>query len=138
MTLLPEHQKVKDLDGKGQVLQDFLEWLDEQGIRLATYPGETEWMAPIHEGRGNLIARYFNIDLQKLDDEKRLILDELRAGDETMTFTSDLDELLIALEQQAAGDKSPQLQERIDQLTRSMLSYGELPQNVMPPKGDSG
>jgi hypothetical protein len=55
-----------------------------------------------------------------------------------MTCTSDLDELLIALEQQAAGDKSPQLQERIDQLTRSMLSYGELPQNVMPPKGDSG
>ena len=73
---------VKD---ESQVIGEFLDWLSVQGIALAKPDEETAslppcWFLPIQEGPEDLLARFFEIDLIKLDDEKRAILAADAAG----------------------------------------------------------
>lgn len=120
MSDYPEHDKLKALNGANQTIGDFLEWLDERGIWLASYHEHTErcvcdheyhnpphpeswssggcprcfgWphkpsracgyfdeqLAPSHMKRDDWIAAFFNIDPNRLEDEKRAMLGVLRA-----------------------------------------------------------
>jgi hypothetical protein len=81
----PECDKLLAARGKIQTLGEFLEWLGAEGIFLAevdTRPGR--WghgggHALISETTEKLLARYFEIDLDKVEAEKRAMLDAQRA-----------------------------------------------------------
>jgi hypothetical protein len=94
-----EHDKLQSVKESSQTIGEFLEWLQEdQGVVLAKPHVHTDFC--IEEGRrvcgaesGSLIgvlasiprwlARYFDIDEDKLEAEKRAMLDELRLGAST-------------------------------------------------------
>lgn len=84
VTKYPEHEKLKLVKDKSQAIGEFLEWLQQQGILLCTErPGADEdgyqdAYRHHHESTENLLARFFNIDLTKIEAEKREMLDEMR------------------------------------------------------------
>jgi len=59
---------------KSQIIGEFLEWLKTNDMYVEAF-GEDD-SAP---GTERLLANYFNIDLEKVEQEKREILKELRA-----------------------------------------------------------
>jgi len=67
MVEYPEHEKLKKVSDKSQMLGEFLEWMLEQGFIL--------------EGDDtieNTLAKYLGIDMKKIEAEKRMILAELQ------------------------------------------------------------
>jgi hypothetical protein len=79
MSDYPEHEKFKKIQDETQVVGEFLDWAaDEEGVHLmstndgGSRPYRVDWMP--------LLARWAGIDLEKLEDEKRAMLDELRKG----------------------------------------------------------
>lgn len=94
----PEHQKLSAIREQSQRFGDFLEWLKNnkkfvlaQRYPIAEYdpeteeyyPSETETeLAPCGCDTNKLLAEYFNIDLMKLEAEKRSMLDEIRKHNE--------------------------------------------------------
>lgn len=90
----PECDKMVKVKPQSQAIGQFLEWLDEQNIQLATYHVHGEHcteharecgysehdLAPHRETIEELIARHFNIDMEKVEAEKRALLIEIRAS----------------------------------------------------------
>lgn len=80
----PECDKLAAIADQSQEIGEFLDWLGEQGIRLASY---TQWDEPvlveISDSFERLLARYFEIDLDKVDREKWALLKWLRSQHET-------------------------------------------------------
>jgi len=76
--LAPECAKMAAVTEKSRAIGSFLEWLPSQGVILAIHePGEG--LVPCHTSIETLLAGYFEIDLQKVEAEKRAILDNLQA-----------------------------------------------------------
>jgi hypothetical protein len=117
----PEHEKLKGLDGRNEVIGDFIQWLlNERGMILCEWrEGEIDIrvcpdlscrngqrmsvtgkdygpcvrcngrgsveveldarLVPNSVGLEDLLADYFKIDMTALEQEKRAMLDELRA-----------------------------------------------------------
>lgn len=76
----PEHQKLIAVKDESQTVGEFIEWLGEQGIYLCSIPPYYQsTYVPVSEGIVNMLARFFEIDLDKIEQEKRAILEELRA-----------------------------------------------------------
>jgi hypothetical protein len=65
-----------------QVLSEFVEWLDSEGISLASYVLYQDVadpvLAPIPESYSRLFARFFGVDYDRLESEKRALLDQIR------------------------------------------------------------
>lgn len=82
---VPEHDKIKALGGKNNVVGDFLEWLTEQGYVIAQYEGEPgyERLWPVHKSTEEHIADYFGIDRKALNREKEALLDFIRSQHDT-------------------------------------------------------
>jgi len=93
MTATPEHEKLHKVQEKSQAIGEFLEWLtEEKRYSICQYVntiGEVDCEGeeirfpvkgylPILERIEQLLAEYFDIDLDKLELEKRAMLDELR------------------------------------------------------------
>lgn len=77
----PEHDKLRVVADKSQVCYDFLEWLEEQKIVLAKYDEASgQELYPDYTGRKELLAKFFEIDLKKLDAEKDRMLEVQRAA----------------------------------------------------------
>jgi hypothetical protein len=90
----PEHTKLQALQGESQKLGDFLTWLrEEQGVTLCTLeegrvlrgalgrdtrddPSYQPWGKNIEK----VLALYFEVDTERLESEKRAMLDEIRAA----------------------------------------------------------
>jgi hypothetical protein len=76
MTTYPEHEKLKAIADKSQEIYDFIDWLGwSHGIALydtATDRGVTTSLK-------FLLAKFYDIDLARIEDEKRAMLDDLRA-----------------------------------------------------------
>ena len=70
---LPEHEKLKEVQPQSQTIGEFIEWLDEQGIWLASF-NRFDRLDPINDGTEKLLARYLEIDLQALEAEKVALL----------------------------------------------------------------
>lgn len=94
----PEHVRLHAVKKESQCLGQFLEWLGWEGATIARYHTHTDhcYEDGDEEGGGNLVcgyddetlypdhigiearlAAYFNIDLDKLEDEKRSMLGKL-------------------------------------------------------------
>jgi hypothetical protein len=83
----PEHEKLKAIKDKSQAVGEFLEWLGAEGIHLAKYHEHSddcrrgccdEGLYPHHESIINILARHFEIDNNKIETEKRKMLQNLR------------------------------------------------------------
>ena len=103
--LYPEHQKLRAISGESQKIGAFIEWMREQGVEFCKLRDEDdESSVPIASGRywldelmavikGNqdliphefyamplerILAQYFEIDLDILEQEKRHMLAAMR------------------------------------------------------------
>lgn len=85
---LPEHEKLQEVQPQSQAIGEFIEWLGEQGIWLASF-NKFDRLNPINDSTEKLLAQFFKIDLQVLEAEKIAILDAQRQLNER---TADHDE----------------------------------------------
>jgi hypothetical protein len=90
----PEHEKLHKVKDLSQSCGEFLDWLqNEKFIRLCTLEDERtinedeedEEELPagfyqINQSNTSLLAEYFGIDPNKLEEEKRQMLDEIRTA----------------------------------------------------------
>lgn len=77
----PECEKLAEARDQIFLLQDFLDWLNSEGIYLADYKEGGNYLslvnAPIHE----LFHRFLGIDSSKLEEERKKIVDSFRKED---------------------------------------------------------
>jgi len=62
-----------------RVISSFLEWLDGKRWLVAEYPQGYHTPQPINLTHHMLLDRYFEVDNDKLESERREVLDEARA-----------------------------------------------------------
>jgi hypothetical protein len=90
----PEHDKLRSVKDRSQIIGDFLSWLqEEQSVVLAKSHRhnancveegdrvcgvENNQLVPEFRSIPQWLAQYFDIDEYKLEEEKRSMLDELR------------------------------------------------------------
>lgn len=75
----PEHEKLHNIKDQSQIIGDFLENLPN-GLVLARWGGfEHDDLFLAHKRTEEVLADYFGIDLDKIEQEKRAMLEELRA-----------------------------------------------------------
>ena len=81
----PEHERLEKVQEVSQRIGEFLEWLSEKDIRMCEYLDEIDdegfpmkgyW--PIRDGIVELLARYFDINLKKIESEKQAMIQALR------------------------------------------------------------
>ena len=81
--MYPEHEKLKALNGANQTVGDFIEWLGEQGLVIAKWSDDGgDYMWPAGKSRDELIAEFFDIDRDKLEEEKREMLNKIRESND--------------------------------------------------------
>ena len=94
----PELDKLHKVAPQSQKIGEFLDWLsDTKGLRVcklhehddtcygdnSRYPEcqmENDTYYPAHHSTEKLLAEFFNIDMNKVEDERRKILEQLRAS----------------------------------------------------------
>jgi hypothetical protein len=98
--IYPELEKMRKVQQKSQLIGEFLDWLNyEKKVQLGRFHEHTEdcydgWdeddddirICGMGEGElmllntsyENLLAEFFDIDLKKVDKERRALLDEIR------------------------------------------------------------
>lgn len=75
----PECEKMAAIRDKSQVIGEFLEWAEEtQDFCMCMYSGYGHEYIPINMTKEILLAKFFNIDLNKVEKERRQILDRIR------------------------------------------------------------
>lgn len=80
MSKYPEHEKLKAIKSRSQVVGEFMEWLrKEKGISFAK-PDRWGKYEPVNLPIQATLAEFFEIDQKKLDEEKEEMLKELRAS----------------------------------------------------------
>lgn len=80
----PEHEKQKAVLHKSQPQGEFLEWLsDSEQIALFRWSSQAKEWIRIHETPLQLLAKFHDIDLQKLEKEKQSMLELLRSQHQT-------------------------------------------------------
>ena len=76
----PECDKMLAVKDKSQPIGEFITWLEDQGIFLAKHDDNSDRLQMYSETTEEILARFFKIDLNKVEQEKRDILDQLRAN----------------------------------------------------------
>lgn len=75
----PECDRARKVKDQTQAAGEFLEWASSQGIFLGHYVEEDYGrFNPVHESVETLLARWMGIDLAKVEQEKRAILEWIR------------------------------------------------------------
>lgn len=77
----PEHEKLQKVKDTSQAIGEFLEWCDGRGWHLAEWDESRQYqprMMPLSGGVNDVLAEYFDIDLNTLEAEKRAMLDRQR------------------------------------------------------------
>ncbi len=73
----PEHEKLRAVSEQSQVIGEFL---DNCCFTLCEYSHELDEYCPVQYSIQEVLAKYFNIDLNKIEAEKRQMLETLRAA----------------------------------------------------------
>jgi len=73
----PEHEKVRAIRNESETIGAFLEWL-RGSYSICEFSEDTRQYEPVRLSINNWLAKYFEIDELKLDDEKRQMLEVLR------------------------------------------------------------
>lgn len=74
MTDYPEHAKLERLGAERTMLNEFLDWLSDQGVHLVSY-GNPKTAPTL--GHAALAAKFLDIDESRLEAERRAMIDEL-------------------------------------------------------------
>jgi len=82
MSDYPEHDKLHLVKDATQAAGEFVEWLGTQGIFLAVREQEWDRAVPASCSITDLLARWHDIDLSKIEAEKRAMLATIRADAE--------------------------------------------------------
>ena len=75
--MYPEHEKLQAIKDQSQVCGAFLEWLLRRYSFCTLNPVDA-YFYPTHIDVNSELAAYFDIDRNKIEDEKRAMLAELR------------------------------------------------------------
>lgn len=89
MSATPALDKMREANDKGsQQIGEFLDWLTGQGLMICAWHereavGDTTMYTPsgwypIREPIEKMLARYFDVDLDAVEKEKRTLLEALR------------------------------------------------------------
>jgi hypothetical protein len=82
-TLYPEHAKLKLVSEESQDLGNLIERLSAHGMKICE-AHEDRWGAisfdPVSKGIEGILAELYEIDLVKIETEKRAMLDSMRAA----------------------------------------------------------
>lgn len=79
-TQWPEHEKLFAVAPQTQAVGEFLEWLAENyHCELGRPEGRNAEFRPVPRTLDELLAEWTGVDLVRLEQEKRAMLDELRA-----------------------------------------------------------
>jgi hypothetical protein len=74
----PEHDKLEKVQEQSQTIGEFLEWLSsEKEIHLARWHNTCD-LRDVHTDKEKLLAEFFGIDLKKLEEEKRQMIEVCR------------------------------------------------------------
>jgi len=73
MSDYPECDKLSKVKDESQIIGEFLDWCSTQGVHLATYYEERGLVAD-RRSIEQVLADYFDIDLDKVEEEKQHIL----------------------------------------------------------------
>lgn len=97
MSQYPEHEKLKEVKAAVDIVATFLEWVESQGMFLASYHEHTpeccggkecgyysDSIVPERRGIEAILADHFEIDLKKLDRENEQMLQEIREANGRM------------------------------------------------------
>lgn len=86
----PECDKLSRIKDKSQVIGEFLEWVqDVKKLSLGEWieghddvgePNGKEEFMPAVRNTQDLLAEFFDIDMAKVEQEKRAILEEIRSS----------------------------------------------------------
>lgn len=74
----PECEKLSRMREQQMVLVGFLDWLEEQGLVLATMHGSYSKLTPSSRKPNDLIMEYLKVDQGRLEKERRAMLDVIR------------------------------------------------------------
>lgn len=78
----PEHDKLSTVKDFSQAIGEFLDWASEKGMMLCERSGERmdyyDDLMPVRKNTTQILADYFEIDLDTLEEEKLAILEEIR------------------------------------------------------------
>jgi ribonuclease HI len=74
----PELDKVKNIQEKSQAIGEFLEWMGCNGIHLAKYHENSDYLREHRVSKESLIAEFFHIDLKKVEEERQQLLESCR------------------------------------------------------------
>ena len=75
----PEHHKQSKILDKSQAIGEFLDWLcHETDIVFGIWDEHDDELNPYHISIQQILADYFDIDLNKLEAEKQSMLEKIR------------------------------------------------------------
>jgi len=77
MTQYPEHEKMAKISDLSQAIGEFLEYQSGRGITLC-HRGVYGQRWPVTESLEKMLAKYFEINLDVIEAEKRMMIDEMR------------------------------------------------------------
>lgn len=61
-----------------EAIGEFLDWASSQGWQLCTWDNENQEFNPIFWGATQILAKYAEIDMDKVEKERRALLEYLR------------------------------------------------------------
>ena len=85
----PEHKKMQAVRSESETLSSFVDWLSERGIALCKWQAairhsdawgdfSPEGYYRVREGPNELFASFFEIDLEKVEEEKLEMISAMR------------------------------------------------------------
>jgi len=83
MSEYPECDKLSKVKDKSQIIGEFLDWCNSQGVHLATYY-EDRGLFVDRRSIEQVLADYYDIDLDKVEEERRHILEMQRDINKSM------------------------------------------------------
>jgi len=76
----PECDKLSAVKDQSQIIGAFLDHLSQEGIEFCIREGKYDDLVPLNQSIEVTLAKYFDIDLKKVEQERQAILDYIRTA----------------------------------------------------------
>lgn len=76
----PQLDKMKAVHNKSQAIGEFITWLESKGMQIAQESEGERGLFSINDSIEKLLAKYFKIDLKKVEQEREAVLEYVRAN----------------------------------------------------------
>lgn len=75
--LYPECEKLLKVKAQQEIIHDFIEWCGSNGMEICKWGSGDYYAVSLDKSIEHLLADYFEIDLSKVEQERKMILDHL-------------------------------------------------------------